>query len=813
MRRKLLLCALLCLGFRAVMPAQAPPAMPQSTVWQALSNPVMDAEKFAPVENVQVVRDRVHILLKDGTIQFTRPANGIAFGAVFRGHGMVEALPPNASEEHQLELFTKGGEKLNFPFDEAVFSSTDGLFDEIARQVKWKGGGPADELYAKRQQAREEVGGQYLPRLFKSVYSGDPKRTAYFLADLKADDGKWVEIADDAMQPEEMLVSRWTPVGMVTPQDVWMQFPAGGRDPRHAYDDPAAYLDFRIPNYKIEAAVADNADLTAVAQVTIEPRASGEKVLLFLLDSNLRVSAVKDAQGNALEFYQPREAKDRVQSYGDYLAVVLHAPTQAGERQVYEFRYGGKRAVRKVGDGNYFCESFGWYPALFNSGFGVETFAERSSFELTFRSPKHYTLVATGEKLSETTEGNTRVTSWKSGIPLAVAGFAFGGYKTYSEKAGDVDVLVYANEAPDSNLSMIQLAANFSSDSEPISQVGNLSAAALVKTIGGETGNAIRLFQNYYGPYPYKQLTVTNIPGSYGQGWPGLLYLSWITFLDPTQRHAIGLRDSGDVRLTDFFRAHESSHQWWGHRVGWKSYRDQWLSEGFAEFSGMLYVSVRRDQKEFLGQMRREMDLLRRKDNHSHTVEQLGSIWMGRRIFSSQTDPRSYQDLIYSKGGYVLQMLRMQLYDGRSPDTDRLFKAMMQDYCRTFENQAASTEDFKSMVEKHMLPAMDLDGNHKMNWFFDQYVYGMGIPEYLFAYKLETTPDGKTHVTGELRREKVPENWKDVIPLYGQIAGKTTRLGSLKAVRPVVPIDITLPMKVERLSIAENADLLADIKQ
>jgi len=52
-----------------------------------------------------------------------------------------------------------------------------------------------------------------------------------------------------------------------------------------------------------------------------------------------------------------------------------------------------------------------------------------------------------------------------------------------------------------------------------------------------------------------------------------------------------------------------------------------------------------------------------------------------------------------------------------------------------------------------------------------------------------------------------------VIPLYGQIAGKTTRLGTLKALRPVVPIDITLPMKVEKLSIAENADLLADIKQ
>src|SRR5208282_1961546 len=260
-----------------------------------------------------------------------------------------------------------------------------------------------------------------------------------------------------------------------------------------------------------------------------------------------------------------------------------------------------------------------------------------------------------------------------------------------------------------------------------------------------------------------------------------------------------------------FFRAHETSHQWWGHRVGWKSYHDQWLSEGFAEFSGMLYVSVRRDQKEFLGQMRREMDLLRKTDTHRHVTEQLGPIWMGQRIHSSQTDPSSYQNLIYSKGGYVLQMLRMQLYDGRTPDTDRLFKAMMQDYCKTFDNKAASTEDFKTIVEKHMTPSMDLDGNHKMNWFFDQYVYGMGIPEYKFSYKLEAAADGKTHVTGELRRSNVPDNWKDVVPLYAHVGGKTTRLGTLKALHPVVPIDITLPMKMEKLSIADNADLFAEI--
>ena len=810
MRTTLLLCFVVCVGCCASVSAQTPADKAQSTVWQSLQTPVMDAEKIAPVENLAIVRDRVHILLKDGTIQFTHPANGVAFGAVFHGHGTVECIPPNPIEEHQLELFTKGGEKLNFPFTEATFSSTDGLYDEVAKNVHWKGGGPADTLYAERQDARENAGGEYLPRLFEGVMSGDRKRTAYFLADLKADDGKWVEITDDAKELEEILILRWTPVGAVTWPDVWMQFPAGGRDPRHAYDDATARMSFLVPGYKIQASIAENADLSATSQVTVHPRYTGESALLFHLDSNLRVSAVKDSQGNLLEFHQSRERKDRNQSYGEYVAVVLRQPTEAGRDEVYEFQYAGKRAVLKVGDGNYFCESFGWYPAPLVAGLGAAQFAMRSDFEMTFRNPKHYTLVATGEKQSDTVDGKVRVTTWRSEKPLSVAGFAFGEYKYLEEKAGVTNVQVYANDSAAGAAGMIELGSQYS---DLGSTMGSLSPSVVIKTMAQETSNAVRLFTNYFGPYPYKQLAMTNIPGSYGQGWPGLIYLSWISFLDSTQRHQLGITGTQDVLLTDFFRGHECSHQWWGHRVGWKSYHDQWLSEGFAEFSGMLYVQKRDDDKEFLTQMRIEREHLRIRDSHSHTIEQIGPIWLGQRFFSSQSDPTTYQNVVYSKGGYVLQMLRMQLYDGRSPDHDRLFKAMMQDYCNTFENKAASTEDFKAIVEKHMIPAMDIDGNHKMDWFFNEYVYGTGIPEYKFTYKLESTPDGKTQVTGELRRDKVPDNWKDVIPLYGQIGGKTVRLGTLKASKPLEPMNFTIPIKVEKLAIAEEADLLADIKQ
>jgi hypothetical protein len=298
----------------AALGAQTSAPFGATAAWNALSAPAMDASKFAHAENVSIVRDAVHLTLLDGTIQFAQPVNGVVFAAVFHGNGRVEAAPPNPLELQQLRLFTKQ-DKLSMAFTDATFSFSDGLLDEIAKQVKFQPTGPAaDDLYANRQREREDLGAEYLPRLFKSVMSPDRQRTAYFLADLKTKEKGWVEVRYDAMQPEEMRIGRWADVGPYKIHDIWMNFPAGGRDFRHAYDDPAARQDYLISSYQISTRLADNAELNATAQATVEPRYAGEPVLLFALDSNLRISSVKDGQGRSLEYFQARERKERSQS-------------------------------------------------------------------------------------------------------------------------------------------------------------------------------------------------------------------------------------------------------------------------------------------------------------------------------------------------------------------------------------------------------------------------------------------------------------------------------------------------------------------
>lgn len=807
-RRALFLLIALLAFAGAIRPllAQAPAgsaADPQA-IWNALSHPVFDSTKTATVSNLVITRDAIRITLVSGTLHFTQAANGIVFGAVFQGTGRLNVSPPNHLESQQLSIFIKQ-EAVSSEFTDAVFTFTDNTFDEVSAKIQWGGAGAAnDSSFASHMQQNEDLGAAFLPRLFRSVMSADRAKNELFLAEVKTTNFGWVQAFYDASEPEEIRVGRWAEVPGSKLFDVWMSFPAKGRSASSAFDVPFEKSAYMIRSYDMDVTVTGGAELTASAKMAFQTRFSGERALLFNLDSNLRVDKVTDAQGKSLTFFQARETKDRNQSYGDYLAVVLAAPTESGKDQSLTMHYAGKRVVQQVGPGNYFAESFGWYPAqIANSRTGGDDFAGRYDYHLRFHCPKQYILVATGNKVSDSVEGKERVTEWKSDIPLAVAGFAFGDYKVVTQKVGDVEVQVFANIEPDDFIRQFQGAA----------AMGNVSAVSLAPTIAVEMGNALRTFEVYFGPYPYKQLAVTNILASYGQGWPGLIYLSILTFMDDTQRHQLGIPPG--PRITEFFRAHETSHQWWGHRVGWKSYHDQWLSEGFAEFSGNLYTQLRDNQKKYIQLLKDDRLGLLTRDDHNRLIDSVGPVWMGYRTESSQ-DLRAPQAIIYNKGGYVLTMLRMMMADPGKPTIeaqDARFIAMLHDFCKTFDNKPASTEDFKAIAEKYMTSTSDMEKNHKLDWFFRQYIYGTGIPHYEFKSDVQDAGGGQWKVTGTLKRTEVPDDWMDVIPVFCERNGKMVELGFVHSTKPESTISFTLPFKPGKIQINANEELLAEVKQ
>jgi aminopeptidase N len=121
-------------------------------------------------------------------------------------------------------------------------------------------------------------------------------------------------------------------------------------------------------------------------------------------------------------------------------------------------------------------------------------------------------------------------------------------------------------------------------------------------------------------------------------------------------------------------------------------------------------------------------------------------------------------------------MVRMMMWDRRTGDEN--FKATMHDFVKTYTNQAATTEQFKAMVEKHMTPEMDLTGNHKLDWFFDEYVYGTGLPTYKLDYTFEKDSSGDVVFGLKVTQSNVDDKFRMLIPIYLELAdGHVVNLG------------------------------------
>jgi aminopeptidase N len=325
----------------------------------------------------------------------------------------------------------------------------------------------------------------------------------------------------------------------------------------------------------------------------------------------------------------------------------------------------------------------------------------------------------------------------------------------------------------------------------------------------------LRIYNSYFGKLPYSRIAMTQQPaGFFGQAWPTLVYMPYTAFLDPTQRHNLfgSSQAAGDV-FWQYVGPHEVAHQWWGHVIGWSSYRDQWMSEGFAEFSASLWVQKVKGINKFVSfwEEQRKMIVepqLATKGRKPYTI---GPITAGYRLNSGKTGGAA-RFLIYPKGAYVLHMLRMLMYDSRDKtgDPDARFKAMMQEFVKNYFNQDVSTEQFKRIVEKHMTPEMDLDGNRRMDWFFNQWVYGTEVPAYKFEYQLNVA-GGKPILSGRITQSGVSDNFRMRVPIWLDSGKGWVRLGAATLVGNSsfdLPA-ITLAQQPKRVALAALNDVLA----
>src|ERR1700679_976301 len=193
---------------------------------------------------------------------------------------------------------------------------------------------------------------------------------------------------------------------------------------------------------------------------------------------------------------------------------------------------------------------------------------------------------------------------------------------------------------------------------------------------------------------------------------------------------------------------HEVAHQWWGNLTGAASYRDVWIQEAMANYLALWYSDTKKPGQHrlanWLEHYRAELTSKIPEADHSgdHSIEDVGPLVLGSRL-SSLKIPDAYALLIYGKGTWVMHMLREMLRDpsaASGKDPDARFREMLRAILAEHRFRPLSTADFQHAVEQHMTPAMDLEGTHRMDWFFDQWVRGTDLPRY--TVKFEVKPRG-----------------------------------------------------------------------
>jgi hypothetical protein len=761
------------------------------------------------IENFTLISDVATFHFEKGTLTFLTPVEGVVTGAIYVGDGHFNLKPTTALNVRELSRRIEG-ESVEEDFSEIVFRFTGEGRMGFLPGLKGKGATPEEANNAFRhwrekvRQRREVAAGfsEYLLEgesmdnvdadILAAIYnpSHPPFFNAYIHGKKHKDLRYFVRARVGALpqldSPEEVGLINFNPEGMAMDDGVWYLAHMKAEYANHTASSQEDRRLFATKRYKIETVVAKNGHLFSTANIEFEPLIAGERVLKFGLLPNLRVSRVVDAQGTDLHFVQENRKED-----GSFYVILATAP-EFGKKFSISVEYAGDHVLNDAGGGSYYVAArTSWYPNL--NGFG-----ERALYDLTYQVPRRYKVVSVGELQSEAIEDERAVSHWVTTSPVAVAGFNYGEYKTMTladEITGYKISGYYLTELPD------RLSG--------FSALKSLAPTPMTEYALEQTRAQMQLCTHYFGKSPYQNIYITEQPDfNFGQSWPNLVYLPISAYTDSTQRWLL----FGNInnRFTGFVQEvtpHEVAHQWWGHAVGWASYHDQWLSEGFAEFSAGLFLqhamggNWQKDYFEFWDRLKHR---ILEKNKFGVAPNDAGPLWMGLRLISPKSGD-AYQNVTYPKGAYVLNMLRSIMYT----ENDQQFIDMMHDFVESHHDQPASTESFKRIAEKHMTKLMDLQGNGRLDWFFNEWVYGTLVPKYHFEYQLSPADGGKVKLHMSVTQSEVDENFMMLVPVFADFGKGMVRIGQVGVIgNSTRELDTLLPAQPKKVALNHNKDIL-----
>lgn len=820
-------------------PADTNAKNPGEAFYLKLRSVGLNKSQVYKIREASLDRAQLHISLDDGTIAFTEAVDGHITGAFYQGYGEVLLMPPNQAERASMSLFT-GSAILEETFSDAYFRFNDDVFAEL--QPYLRQADDPDGFVALWGSTAHNLAEEDALRLLLSYSECLPgakgqaaKPTDRMLhAYVQGNKLGAFDVRYDSLLQEQVASGQHRHMDGEDYYDMWTSFavpaPAGSAaiSERSKDDEPSA-VDFDITNFKIDARIKPVKELEAKATLSVTARQRTRRVMFFELSRFLRVSELL-ADGKPAEFIhnQAVEGSHLAKQGNDAIAVILPESLEKGHKLELTFKYSGS-VLSEAANGLLYVGDHGtWYP---NRGFAM------ASFNLDFHYPVTWTLVATGHRTEINTAGGEQTSKWVTDRPVPVAGFNLGKYSQNVNRTGAVTVSTYATVNVERGFPGTANLADSVIPSPPspgsavpreglrsfpmISVPEAPSPAVNTQAVGAASAKAIEFYERYFGPYPYGELNITQMPGAVSQGWPGLIFLSTYSFLTSQEKTKL---QPDPVRrvLSDQVIAHETAHQWWGDLVNWSGYRDQWMMEALANYSSMMLLESQ-DPAKFRRVMASYRDDLLAKGPKGTPLMDAGPATLGFRLSSSQF-PGAYQPICYGRGTWMLHMLRTMMRDAQSKASsgpissrkmgDEPFLRALRKLRKDYEDKALSTAELMHIFESELPPSLWYEGHKSLDWFYEGWINGSAIPAFdLRDVKFTEKEKSKTTlVTGTLIQEQAPDTLVTAVPIYASIDGKNVFLKRIFAEGEETQFRLSAPAGSRRLVIDPEQTLLSRAK-
>lgn len=317
-----------------------------------------------------------------------------------------------------------------------------------------------------------------------------------------------------------------------------------------------------------------------------------------------------------------------------------------------------------------------WYPILCvydERGWNLEPYyplgdpfySDTSNYRISIRAPQNYTIASTGDLVNLREEDNQNIWEFEA---LSVRDFAWVASDKFQMSSVEID------------------------DTTIYSYYYTKDRGEMALEYGA---SALRIFNELFGTYPYKTLSIVQTDFFIG----GMEYPK-LVMVDGSLYN--GYQDD----WLELVIVHEVAHQWWYGLVGNDQIHDSWLDEGLTEYSTILYYGqlygpeVEKDKfKDLIDVGKYQLFKIYRSDNIDETIH--------RPLYMFE-DWIEYDSLVYGKGAILFHELRQEM-------GDEVFFKVLKRYFEENKFQNASPKDLYKACK-------DITGQSWEN-FFEQWLY------------------------------------------------------------------------------------------